>query len=137
MANQQSKALNISLWIAQGLLAIMFTMAGAMKCTQPIEELGKSLPWVNEVSAGLVRFIGISELLGGIGILLPSLLRIKPVLTPLSAIGLAVVMVLAFGYHIIKAEYNVLGMNILLAFIALFVAWGRYKKLPIEKKNSN
>ncbi len=130
-----SKALNISLWVAQVILALMFIMAGAMKSTQPIEELGKSLPWVNEVSAGLVRFIGISELLGGIGILLPSILRIKPILTPLAAAGLAVVMVLAFVYHIAKGEYNVLGMNIILASIALFVAWGRYKKQPIAAKN--
>lgn len=131
---QSSKALNISLWVGQVILATMFIMAGVMKSTQPIEELGKALPWVNEVSAGLVRFIGISELLGGIGILLPSLLRIKPVLAPLAAAGLAVVMVLAFVYHIVKGEYSVLGINVLLAAIALFVAWGRYKKVPILSK---
>ncbi len=126
-----SKTLNISLWIAQAILAVMFIMAGAMKSMQPIEELAKSLPWVNEVSVGLVRFIGVSELLGGIGLVLPALLRIKPILTPLAALGLAVVMVFAFVYHIAKGEYNVLGMNVILAAIALFIAWGRYKKAPV------
>ena len=129
-----NKALNISLWIAQAVLAAMFLMAGVMKSTQPIAELGKSLPWVNDVSEGLVRFIGISELLGGLGLLLPSIFRIKPKLTPLAALGLFVVMVLAFGYHVIKGEYEALGFNSILAAIALFIAWGRYKKVPIAAK---
>jgi len=79
MTNQKipSKALHISLWIAQVILAAMFLMAGVMKSTQPIEQLGASMSWVNDFSAGMVRFIGISELLGGIGLLLPALLRIK------------------------------------------------------------
>jgi putative oxidoreductase len=62
--------------------------------TQPIEELSKSMAWVNDFSIGMVRFIGASELLGGIGLLLPSLLRIRPFLTPLAALGLFIVMVL-------------------------------------------
>ncbi len=69
MTTQKTSALNISLWVAQVLLAAMFLMAGVM----PIAELGQSMPWVNDMSAGLVRFIGISELLGGIGLLLPVL----------------------------------------------------------------
>lgn len=79
MTNQKipSKALHISLWIAQVILAAMFLMAGVMKSTQPIEQLGASMSWVNDFSAGMVGFIGISELLGGIGLLLPALLRIK------------------------------------------------------------
>lgn len=129
-----SKALNISLWIAQITLAIMFLMAGITKSIQPIEQLGASMPWVNEVPAGLVRFIGISELLGGIGLLLPALLRIKPILTPLAALGLFTVMVLAFVYHIAKGEYEALGFNVILGGIALFIAWGRYKKVPIASK---
>lgn len=131
---KKNKGLNISLWVAQATLATMFLMAGVMKSTTPIAELGQSLPWVNDVSEGLVRFIGISELLGGIGLLLPALLRIKPIFTPLAAFGLFVVMVLAFGYHIMKGEYQALGFNAILAAIALFIAWGRYKKVPIAAK---
>ena len=131
---KSSKALHISLWVAQVILAAMFIMAGAMKSTQPIEQLGASMSWVNNFSAGMVRFIGISELLGGIGLLLPSLLRIKPVLTPLAALGLFTVMVFALVYHITKGEYESLGINVILGSIAFFIAWGRYKKAPIEEK---
>ncbi len=134
MEKKNNKTLNIALWVAQVLLAAMFLMAGVMKSTQPIEQLGTSLPWVNDVSSGLVRFIGISELLGGIGLLLPALLRIKPIFTPLAALGLFIIMVLAFIYHISNAEYQALGINLILGAIAVFIAWGRYKKAPIQPK---
>jgi len=139
MTNQKipSKALHISLWIAQVILAAVFLMAGVIKSTQPIEQLGASMSWVNDFSAGMVRFIGISELLGGIGLLLPALLRIKPVLTPLAALGLFTVMVFALVYHITKGEYESLGMNVILGATAFFIAWGRYKKVPIAEKNNS
>lgn len=129
-----SKALNISLWIAQGLLAAMFLMAGIMKSTQPIEQLATSLSWVSQAPSALVRFIGISEFLGGVGLLLPSLLRIKPILTPLAALGFFVIMILAFALHVFQGEYEVLGINVIIGAIALFIAWGRYKKVPITAK---
>ncbi len=134
MATQNPKALEISLWVAQGLLAVMFLMAGAMKSTQPIEALAASLPWVTEVPAALVRFIGISELLGAIGLILPSVLRIQPKLTVYAAIGIAAVMLFALIFHITKGEFSVIGMNIILGLIAVFVAWGRTKKAPIQPK---
>ena len=135
MATQKSKALNISLWIAQGLLAAMFLMAGAMKSTQPIEQLATSLPWVKEVPAGLVRFIGICEFLGAVGLVLPSLLRIQPKLTIYAAIGIATIMIFALVFHISKGETSVIGMNIVIGLIAVFVAWGRTKKVPIQPKS--
>ncbi|HAW80187.1 MAG: DoxX family protein [Balneola sp.] len=134
MEKKNNKTLNIALWVAQVLLAAMFLMAGIMKATQPIEELSQSMTWVNDFSAGMVRFIGISELLGGIGLLLPALLRIKPIFTPLAALGLFIIMVLAFIYHISNAEYQALGINLILGAIAVFIAWGRYKKAPIQPK---
>jgi putative oxidoreductase len=135
MENQKSsKVVNIVLWVFQGLLAAMFIMAGASKLFQTISELANSLPWVTEVPEGLVRFIGISELLGGLGLLLPSLLRIKPILTPVAALGLAAVMVLASIFHISRGETSVIGMNFVIMAIALFVAWGRMKKAPIHAK---
>ncbi|GAB3019031.1 DoxX family protein [uncultured Cyclobacterium sp.] len=135
MANQEkNKAIHISLWIAQVLLAVMFILAGLMKATQPIEALTESLPWVSSTSLGLVRFIGISELLGGIGLILPALLRIKPFLTIWAAIGLAVVMVLAAIFHASRGEYSGIGVNLVFMAIALFVAWGRSKKVPILAK---
>ncbi len=135
MNTKNNKTLNISLWVAQVVLAAMFLMTGLMKTTQPLEELGKSMQWVNDVSQGLVRFVGVSELLGGIGLLLPALLRIKPMLTPLAALGLFTIMVFAFIYHITKGEYEMLGINVILGAIAFFIAWGRYKKAPILPKS--
>lgn len=135
MASQKSKALNISLWVAQGLLAAMFLMAGAMKSTQPIEQLATSLPWVTQVPSGLVRFIGISELLGAIGLILPSVLRIQPKLTVYAAFGIIAIMLFALIFHITKGEFSVIGINIILGLIAIFVAWGRTKKVPVQPKS--
>lgn len=130
---KQSKGLNIALWAAQGLLAAAFLMAGFMKITTPIDDLAvNGMSFVNAFSEGIVRFIGVSEVLGGIGLILPALLRIKSILTPIAAIGLAVVMVLAAIYHISVGEPPV--PNIILFALAIFIAWGRIKKVPIESK---
>lgn len=134
MTNQNSKTLKISLWIAQVLLAAMFLMAGAMKSTQPIEQLATTLPWVKEVPVGLVRFIGISEFLGAIGLILPSLLRIQPKLTVWAAFGIATIMLLAAIFHISKGQLSVIGINIIIGLIAVFIGWGRAKKAPIHSK---
>jgi putative oxidoreductase len=135
MTNQSNnKGINIALWVVQGLLAAMFIMAGLMKSTQTIEALAESLPWVESTSLALVRFIGISELLGGIGLLLPALLRIKPFLTTWAALGLAAVMLLAAIFHGSRGEFSAIGMNIVFMGMALFVAWGRSKKAPIAAK---
>jgi uncharacterized membrane protein YphA (DoxX/SURF4 family) len=130
-----SKAINITLWIAQIILAAMFIMAGIMKSTQPIEKLSPSLPWTSQVPELLVRFIGVSELLGAIGLLLPSLLRIKPKLTVWAAAGIATIMLFAILFHISKGETAVIGINIFIALIALFVVWGRTKQAVILPKD--
>ncbi len=131
--NQSSKILHISLWIAQTLLAAAFGMAGFMKATAPLEQLAQNnMSFVNDFGAGIVRFIGISEILGAIGLILPSALRIKPVFTPLAALGLATIMLLATGYHLMQGEPFAASLTIL--FIALFIAWGRFVKAPIQPK---
>ncbi len=130
----RSKALHITLWIAQVLLAGMFIMSGFMKISQPIDQLSQMLPWASQVPSGLVRFIGISEVLGGIGLILPSLLRIKPVLTVWAAVGLATVMLFAAIFHATRGEFSAIGTNVILSLVALFIAWGRSKKAPISPK---
>ncbi|APZ47377.1 hypothetical protein BW723_14275 [Polaribacter reichenbachii] len=132
---KNNKVVNIGLWIAQGLLAIMFIMAGLMKATQPVEALTEALPWVANTPLALVKFIGISELLGGLGLLIPSIFRWKPNLTILAALGLALVMVLASGFHAYRGEFSAIGMNVILLGLALFIAWGRSKKAPILARN--
>ena len=136
MKNQRtpSKALHITLWIAQGLLAAMFLMAGFMKLTQPLQKLAQMMPWTAQVPETLVRFIGLSELLGAVGLVLPSLLRIKPQLTPWAATGIAVIMLLATFFHISRGETSMIGVNLFIALLAAFIAWGRFKKVPIAAK---
>ncbi len=132
--NMNSKTTNILLWIVQILLGIMFTMVGIMKTFQPIEEMAKNLPWVTDYAL-LVRFIGVSELAAGLGLILPSALRILPKLTVWAAIGLAVIMFLAIIFHIIRGEMDALPVNTILLLLFVFVAWGRSKKAIIESKN--
>jgi uncharacterized membrane protein YphA (DoxX/SURF4 family) len=133
MTKMYLKQWNIGLWIAQVLLGVVFSMAGAMKMTTPILELAESMNWVNETPEWLVRFIGVSEVLAGFGLILPSVLRIKPKLTVLAAIGLVIVMVLAMVDHIMLGEYKMIGINISFAILAAFVAWGRSKKVVISE----
>src|SRR5512147_967589 len=103
VAPQASLGLRIALWAAQVLLALVFGMAGAMKLFTPIAELAKNGAWMQDW-AGLIRFIGLSEVAGAIGVLLPALTRIKPKLTGAAAIGLLAVMVLATGFHLARGE---------------------------------
>lgn len=130
---KKSKALHIGLWVAQGLLAAAFGMAGFMKITMPVEELAKNgMSFVTNYGIGTVRFIGISEVLGALGLILPAALRIKPILTPLAAVGIAIIMVLATSYHVTNSEP--FAPTIILLLLASFVAWGRFKKSPIQAK---
>ena len=129
------KGLNIALWVVQVLLAVMFGMAGVMKTTKPIADLvAMNLKWAGGVPEALVRFIGASELAGALGLLLPSLTRIMPWLTPLAALGLVVIMALAAPFHISRGEANVIGVNFVLGGLAAFVAWGRFRKAPIAPR---
>jgi putative oxidoreductase len=128
--------LTIGLWTAQTILALMFGMAGVMKTTQPIAELAQKLVWPGAVPPGLVRFIGASELLGALGLLLPSVTRIKPGLTPLAAAGLVTIMALASVFHLTRGELPAIAFNLALGSVAAFVAWGRYRKAPIAPRGS-
>lgn len=118
--------MNIALWIAAGLLAAMFLMAGINKVTKSKEDLAKMLPWTAEYSLGFTRFIGAAEVLGALGLVLPGITGIAGILTPLAAVGLAIIMVLAGIFHVKRKENSALGMNIALLAIAVFVAWGRF-----------
>jgi putative oxidoreductase len=129
----QVKRWNILLWTAQVILGGMFLMAGIMKATTPIQELALKMPWIND-SGELVRFIGIAEIAGALGLLLPSLLRIKPALTPLAAVGIVIIMVLASILHLTRGEYPAIGINFVLGAVAALIAYGRTKKAPIAAR---
>lgn len=105
-----------------------------MKITAPIEQLAQNgMTFVNNYGVGMVRFIGISEVLGAIGLILPAALRILPLLTPLAAAGLSIIMVLATQYHLSHGEPFI--ATVILFALAVFVAWGRYKQSPIQPKS--
>ncbi|MEW6434368.1 MAG: DoxX family protein [Myxococcota bacterium] len=132
-ARPAGKGWSIGFWTAQVLLATAFGMAGTMKTFTPIEELAQKLPWVTSLP-NLVRFIGVSELAGALGLILPAATRVKPVLTPVAALGLVVVMVLAAGFHILRGEVQAVPINAVLGGLAAFVAWGRLRKAPIAER---
>lgn len=125
-----------ALWIVQVLLALVFVATGLMKLALPVEQLAQTLVWVNDVPALLVRFIGVAELLGGLGLILPALTRIQPQLTPLAAAGLALVMLLAALFHLTRGEAAMVVPNLVLFLLAAFVAYGRWKLVPVLPKNS-
>jgi uncharacterized membrane protein len=129
---QTSKALNVSLWIAQSLLAVLFFATGIMKSLMPIEKIAEMLPWVANAPEALVRFIGISEVLGALGLILPAALRIRPYLTALAAGGVAIVMVLAAAFHLLQGEVSHIVAPVVVFLMAGFIFWGRTKKAPIQ-----
>ena len=118
--------MNIALWIAQILLAAMFGMAGIMK-TFRTAQAKEQMSWAKNRSDGFVRFVGVSELLGALGLILPLVTGILPWLTILAAIGLTLIQVLAiFAEHLPKKEYNVIPINVVLTAIAVFIVIGRW-----------
>jgi putative oxidoreductase len=133
-APKDSKLLNISLWSAQVVLGALFAMAGLTKATRPIAELAVRMNWAADMPEALVRFIGVSELAGGIGLVLPALTRIRPGLTPLAAAGLVTIMGLAAVFHAVRGEGVGIVVNLVLGGVALFIAWGRYRKAPIAPR---
>lgn len=130
--SKKNNKLHIILWVLQGILSFMFIAAGATKTFQPIEILAESMPWVTSVPSELVRFIGIAELLGGLGLILPSILKIRPKLTVYASLGLALIMLLAAGFHGTRGEFGAIGANAFFLLAFLFIAWGRNSKAPIQ-----
>ncbi len=129
-----NKKWNVGLWVLQSLLAVLFLMAGSSKIMTPIPDLATQMSWVNHYSEFMVRFIGAAEVAGGIGMILPAALRILPVLTPIAAGGLALLMGFAAQYHATHEEMPLIGVNAVFGGLAILVAWGRLKKAPISKR---
>jgi uncharacterized membrane protein YphA (DoxX/SURF4 family) len=124
-----------ALWTVQVLLAALFGMAGFTKLSTPITELATQLPWVLQAPEALVRFIGLSEFAGALGLVLPAATRIQPRLTPLAAGGLVVVMILASLFHVSRGELGMLPVTFTIGSLAAFVAWGRAKGAPIAPRS--
>ena len=125
-----SKTINVILWIAQGFLALTLFSAGFMKIFTPE---GLPFTWIKD-NANLVLFTGVIDLLAGIGIILPSILRVKTELTIFTAYGIAILMIAAIIFHISRGEAKDIGFNLFMLFIAVFVGWGRSKWAPVTNK---
>lgn len=126
-----------ALWIVQILLALAFLATGFMKLTTPVDQLAQNMAWINDVPLWLVKFIGLAELAGGLGLILPALTRIQPQLTPLAGAGLALVMFLAAGFHLTRGEFGFIAPNLVLLALAAFVAYGRWKVVPIAPRGAS
>ena len=112
-----------ALWIAQALLAAIFLATGLTKLTQPRAKLAAGpMRWAADVTDGQFRTIGLLEVLGAAGLILPSALGVAEILTPLAAVGLALTMVGALVAHLRHGEINRLAVPIVLMALALFVA---------------
>ncbi len=123
--------MNSILWILQGLLALVFLITGAIKIIRPKEQLVAQMGWVEEVSQPVVRLIGFVEILGAVGLILPSLTGIMPWLTPLAAAGLALTMVGAALTNYRRKELPMIGLNSVLLVMILIVAVGRFWITPL------
>jgi len=112
----------------------MLFMAGFTKLTMPADALAAQMTWIETTGIMAARIAGGAEILGALGLILPSALRIVPKLTSMAAAGLVAVMLGAIITHGIRAEFAMVGVNLVLASLAGFVAWGRAFKAPIEER---
>jgi uncharacterized membrane protein YphA (DoxX/SURF4 family) len=122
--------MNIALWILQGLLAALFLFAGGMKLVMPIEEMTKQMPI--PLPGWFLRVTGVVEILGGLGLVLPWWLWIKPVLTPFAAVGLVIVMIGATVYSIAADEVASAILPLVTGILCALVAFGRWRKAGLR-----
>ena len=118
--------MNTLVWIIQWITAILFAIAGSIKITQPKDKLKKSLPWTSHFPLSTVKVIGTSELLGAIGLIIPQITGILPVLSPIAAIGLSLLMVFAASHHLPRNEYKEAIFNAVLFILTGMVALYRF-----------
>lgn len=123
--------MNLALWIVAIVLAAGFTGSGLLKLLVPKEKLVSSgQGWAQDYTPTNIRLIGVVELLGAAGLILPAVTRIAPILVPLAAVGLGLVMVGAAAVHARRKETMNIGVNAVLLALAGFVAWGRFGPYP-------
>jgi hypothetical protein len=129
-----SRGLNFGLWAVQWLLGLMFVGTGLWKVATPIPELAAKMPWMGQVSPAFLYTTALFDTLGGLGILLPSVTRIKPGLAALGALGCVALMAGAIVFHFSRGEGANTPFNFVLVALSLFVAWGRHFRAPIAPR---
>ena len=123
--------MEFALWVAQGLLATAFLMAGVMKMTQSKEKIMENMDWPEDFSPGTLKSIGALEFLAAVGLVLPGVTGIAPVLVPVAAVGIIVIMVGAITVHARRSETRGIVNNLVLVAVAAFIAWGRFGDYPL------
>ena len=124
------------LWIVQGLLTLIFLFTGSVKLVLPIEVMTEQVP----LPGWFVRFLGVAEVLGAIGLILPGLLRIRPGLTPLAAAGLVIIMIGATTLTlagVVPGGVAAALIPLVLGLLAAFVAYGRWRLAPLRGRTGS
>lgn len=121
--------LNTGLWTVQVLLLVGFGIGAGMKLLMPIRRLSAIFSWTGDLPPPFVRGLGLIDLLGGIGVVLPMLTHVAPYLTVLAAIGCVLLQCCAIAFHLSRAERDSLHVNVILLVMAGFIAWGRWNLL--------
>jgi uncharacterized membrane protein YphA (DoxX/SURF4 family) len=128
----EGRRMTVALWVVQGLLALVFLFSGASKLVMSIEEMTKDVA----LPGAFLRFLGVAEMAGGVGLVLPGLLGILPGLTPLAAACLVIIMI---GATVITATTMGVGMALIplaVGLLAAFVAYGRWRLAPLAERAS-
>jgi len=123
--------MTIALWIVQILLALLFVMAGLMKVSQPVARLQERMSWAKHAAPWMVRLVGVLEILGAIGLILPKATNILPWLTPVAAIGLVLTMLGAIIAHFGLKEVKQASVPFILLLLSLFIVLGYFVFVPI------
>jgi len=123
--------MNLALWIVQALLAALFLFAGGTKLVLPIDEMTKQMP----MPGLFLRFIGVCEVLGALGLILPGLTRIRTGLTPLAAAGLVLIMIGATVTVLASGEIAMSLMPLVVGIFTAFVAYGRWRLAPYSRQS--
>lgn len=122
----ESIAFDIANGAPSGLLTLAYLPAGGRKLTIAQDEAFTAFPWAERAGLSVLRTIGALEVLGAIGLILPMLTGILPLLTPIAAVGLVLVQIVAIALHVRRGEFQTLPVNVVLLLLALFVAIARF-----------
>ncbi len=115
--------MTVAYWILASLLAAFYLWSGGMKVVQSRDQMRPIMPWVDDVRLVLVRAIGLAEVLGALGLLLPRMTGIAPGLAISAAVGLTLLQILALGFHLVRGETRNLWLNVVLIALGIVTVW--------------
>lgn len=125
-----STPLKLGLWLAQTIICILFVLFGCLKLMLPVEKLAAMWVWPGQVPVWLLHLVGVLDIAGGIGVLLPAITHIQPRLVVYAALGCTALQLCAIIFHVSRGEVGVVWLNCILLGLAAFILWGRGRKAP-------